>query len=156
MLTRFATLGTRAPRRVLAVAALVTVLAAAAAARIVRDPWEYNFDRLGSRGSKHGGAGEWSNKAEAVFGGKTNVAGAMMLADTPEQVPEVKAAILENDRRDPQGSLIASIATVADFLPGSTELQERKLRALARIRERPAYAKLRERAREIEELKAQF
>ncbi len=28
--------------------------------------------------------------------------------------------------------------------------------ALARIRERPAYAKLRERAREIEELKAQF
>jgi Arc/MetJ-type ribon-helix-helix transcriptional regulator len=28
--------------------------------------------------------------------------------------------------------------------------------ALARIRERPAYAKLRERAREIDELKAQF
>jgi hypothetical protein len=28
--------------------------------------------------------------------------------------------------------------------------------ALARIRERPAYARLRERAREIEELKAQF
>lgn len=28
--------------------------------------------------------------------------------------------------------------------------------ALARIRERPAYAQLRERAREIEELKAQF
>ena len=43
--------------------------------------------QLGSKGSqKSGGAGEWSNKAEKVFGGKMNIAGALMLADTPEQV----------------------------------------------------------------------
>jgi uncharacterized protein len=126
----------KAPWVIVASAAALTALAAAPIRGLLHDPWEYNFDRLGSRASKHGGAGDWSNKAEAVFGGKSNVAGAMMLADTPEQVPEVKAAILENDRRDPEGSLIASIATVDDFLPGSPEIQARKIRALARIRER--------------------
>ena len=121
------------------VAAIAVVLMAAAAWRLpgfLRDPWEYNFDRLGSRGSKQGGAGEWSNKAEKVFGGKMNVAGALMLADTPEQVPALKAQIVANDSADPQGRLIADIATVYDLLPGSPEEQGRKLETLDRIRER--------------------
>ncbi|MGD0677835.1 MAG: MMPL family transporter [Polyangiaceae bacterium] len=114
-------------------------LAAVAVWRVpgfLRDPWEYDFDRLGSRGSKHGGAGEWSVKSEKVFGGKMNVAGALMLADRPEQVPLVKAQILANDASDPQGRLIAEIATVGDLLPGNTEEQNRKLEVLDRIRER--------------------
>jgi len=121
------------------VAAIAIVLMAAAAWRLpgfLRDPWEYNFDRLGSRGSKHGGAGEWSNKAERVFGGKMNVAGALMLADTPEQVPALKAQIVANDSADPQGRLVADIATVYDLLPGSRDEQRRKLETLDRIRER--------------------
>ncbi|HEV3192212.1 MAG TPA: MMPL family transporter, partial [Polyangiaceae bacterium] len=126
----------RAP---LSVAAIAVVLMAAAAWRLpgfLRDPWEYNFDRLGSRGSKQGGAGEWSNKAEKVFGGKMNVAGALMLADAPEQVPALKAQIVANDSADRQGRLIADIATVYDLLPGSPDEQGRKLETLDRIRER--------------------
>jgi predicted RND superfamily exporter protein len=126
----------RAPAAVVAIAFAATALAAVPVRAFLRDPWEYNFDHLGSRESKHGGAGEWSNKAEAVFGGKMNVAGALMLADAPEQVAEVKAAILGNDARDPQGSLIAGVTTIEDFLPGAPALQERKLAALARIRGR--------------------
>ena len=126
----------RAPRALLLAGLLVTGLAATQIPSFLKDPWEYNFDRLGSRGSKHGGVGEWSNKAEAVFGGKMNVAGALMLADAPEQVPEVKRRILENDARDPGGSLVAGVTTIDDFLPGTPEEQERKIAALSRIRDR--------------------
>jgi hypothetical protein len=115
------------------------VLTSAAAWKIpafLRDPWEYDFDRLGSRSSKHGGAGDWSVKAEKIFGGKMNVAGALMLADTAEQVPALKAQILLNDASDPKGSLIAEISTVWDLLPGSVEEQNQKLAILDRIRDR--------------------
>jgi len=126
----------RAPGLLVAVAVAATAIAAWRIPGFLRDPWEYNFDHLGSRGSKEGGAGEWSNKAERVFGGKMNVAGALMLADTPEQVPAVKAQILANDAADPRGPLIAEIATISDLLPGSPDEQRGKLELLARIRDR--------------------
>jgi predicted RND superfamily exporter protein len=126
----------RAPWAFIAVAALLTVIAAWKLPKFLRDPWEYNFDALGSRASKHGGAGEWSNKAEQVFGGKMNIAGALMLADTPEQVPFVKEAIFARDALDPQGRLVSEVATVADLLPGTVEEQKEKLAVLDRIRDR--------------------
>ncbi len=127
----------RAPYAFVALALAVTAVAAWKAPAFLRDPWEYDFERLGSRGSKQqGGAGEWSNKADKVFGGKTNVAGALTLADTPEQVPLLKAQIIANDEADPQGRLIADVATVADLMPGSAEEQREKLDVLDRIRDR--------------------
>ena len=126
----------RLPWAFVAAAVAVTAVAAWKIPEFLRDPWEYNFDRLGSRGSKQGGAGEWSNKAEHVFGGKMNVAGALMLADTAEQVPLVKERILANDAADPQGKLIAEVATVYDLLPGTVQEQTKKLEVLRRIHER--------------------
>jgi hypothetical protein len=126
----------RAPWAILAGVGVLTALAAWKAPSFLRDPWEYNFAKLGSRGSAQSGAGEWSNKAEEVFGGKMNVAGAMMLADSAEQVPLVEARILANDAADPQGSLIADVATAYDVLPGTPAEQEQKLAILARIRDR--------------------
>src|SRR5207253_2260812 len=54
----------RAPRVFVATAVVITAVAAIRIPSFLRDPWEYDFDHLGSRGSKHGGAGEWSVKAE--------------------------------------------------------------------------------------------
>jgi hypothetical protein len=71
-----------------------------------------------------------------VFRGKMNIAGALMLADTPEQVPLVKAQILANDARDPRGPMIAEIATIDDVIPGTIGEQQAKLDVLARIRDR--------------------
>lgn len=141
----------------LVLAAGVTVAAAWKIPAFLRDPWEYNFAHLGSRGSARSGAGEWSNKAERVFGGKMNVAGALMLADSAEQVPLLEKQILANDAADPQGSLIADVATAYDLLPGSPEEQAKKLEVLGRIRDRLTPAVLHdlpedERAR-VEELK---
>ncbi len=126
----------RAPWVFVSAAVALTALAALRIPRFLRDPWEYDFDHLGSRGTKRGGAGEWSNRAEKVFGGKMNVAGALMLADRPEQVSLLRAQILANDAADPKGRLVADVATVYDLLPGTPEQQQQKLATLGRIRER--------------------
>ena len=126
----------KVPYAFVGLALAVTACAAWKAPAFLRDPWEYDFERLGSKGSKHGGAGEWSNKADKVFGGKMNVAGALTLADTPEQVPLVKAQMIANDEADPQGRLIADVATVSDLMPGTADEQKEKLAALDRIRDR--------------------
>jgi len=102
----------------------------------LRDPWEYNFSKLGSRSSKVGGAGEWTNKADEVFRGKQNISGTLVLADAPEQVLALESQILDNDKADPKGQLIEDIVTVHDFLPGIPQLQKDKLAVLARIRDR--------------------
>jgi predicted RND superfamily exporter protein len=110
--------------------------AAVRAPSYLRDPWEYDLGKLGSRHSDRSGAGRWSDRANEVFGGKMNVAGALVLADRPDQVPLLKQQILANDARDPQGPLIAEIATIDDLLPGTAEQQKEKLAILDRIRSR--------------------
>jgi predicted RND superfamily exporter protein len=105
--------------------------------KFLADPWEYDFDKLGSRQSKqNGGVGAWSTKADEVFGGKMNIAGALMLADSREQVAAVKAAIFERDAQDPQGRLVSEVVTIDDYLPGTASEQERKLKLLASIRKK--------------------
>ncbi len=131
-----ARLTTSHPWPFVAAGVLVVTASAAVATSYVRDPWEYDLGKLGSKSSDRTGAGEWSNKANAVFGGKMNIAGARMLADSPEQVPALKKKVLENDASDPAGPMIAEVTTLDDVLPGSRAQQEEKLAVLARIRER--------------------
>jgi predicted RND superfamily exporter protein len=136
-ITHLAALSTRrSPWIFLATATVATLLAATRIPRYLRDPWEYDFGKLGSRETEKTGAGEWSNKANEVFGGKANIAGAVMLADTPREVPLVKRQILENDKQDPQGPMIDEVTTLDDFLPGSADEQSEKLAVLDDIRSR--------------------
>lgn len=132
----FAWLALRRPRVVVALGLAVFVVAVVPVPRWIVDPWEYDFGKLGSRSSDVEGPGEWSNKANEVFGGKMNIAGAVMIADSVEQVPLVKAKILANDARDPQGTMISEIVTIDDALPGPRSMQESKLAVLERIRSR--------------------
>ena len=128
---------TRFPWAFVIVPILLTLWSVSHLHGYLQDPWEYNFSKLGSRSSKAGGAGEWSNKADnEVFKGKQNISGVLILADTPEQVQELHDTILAADRKDPQGPLIEDIATVADFLPGDEAFQKKKLDVLERIRDR--------------------
>ena len=132
-----AQLTARRPWLFLGLASVISLVALVKIPAFLRDPWEYNFARLGSTSSKvEGGAGDWSTKAEVVFGGKMNIAGARMLATSPEQVPAVKAQILTNDAKDPQGKLVAEVNTIADLMPGPESEQKAKLAVLDRIRDR--------------------
>lgn len=135
----FAWLTERFPKTLVVLFLGITAACAYTLPAYLRDPWEYNFHNLGSRGSKAqggGGAGEWSNKADAVFQGKADISGARIMADTPEQVPQVRAKILAADAQDPQGKLISNIVTLDDFLPGTAEEQKKKLEVLDRMRDR--------------------
>jgi predicted RND superfamily exporter protein len=126
----------RAGAAVLALVAAVTAVACLPVPRYLADPWEYDFGKLGSAHDDRDGSGEWQDRANLVFGGKSDVAGALMLADTPEQAPLVKRAILANDARDPRGPMISRVVTVDDLLPGSFAEQEEKLAVIDRIRGR--------------------
>ena len=126
----------RAPWLFVLVAGAAVAFFGVRAASFLKDPWEYDFSRLGSRETKAHGAGYWSNQAEAVFGGRINVAGVRIVADSVEQVPALKAQILANDARDPAGTLLENVVTVWDMLPGSPSEQRAKLAVLARIRDR--------------------
>jgi hypothetical protein len=115
------------------------VLSAVAAWKLpdyLRDPWEYDFSKLGSARTHDKGAGAWSSKADRVFGGRANVAGAMMVADSSGQVPLIKRQILEKDVASGDGRAIDDVVTVWDLLPGSPEEQRAKLGVLERLRGR--------------------
>jgi uncharacterized protein len=126
----------RRPALFVGLAAFVTVLALWKLPGFLRDPWEYDFDKLGSKGARQSGAFQVSAKASKILQGTRNLEGALVLADKPEQVPLVKERILANDAADPKGALIDSVTTIADYLPGTPTEQHTKLDVLDRIRER--------------------
>ena len=122
---------------ILAVATVITLVLFYKIPGYVRDPWEYHFDKLGSKGTRQaGGANEWSSNADKIFGRKLNIAGARILVDHPGQTSAVKAQIFANDAKDPEGKLIVDITTVENLLPGDAKLQAQKLAVLERIRGR--------------------
>lgn len=126
----------RWPHYFVLAATLLTLVLAIKIPSFLRDPWEYNFDKLGSKGARQSGAFQWSAKADRILAGRMNLAGSLVLADHPEQVPEVKERILANDAADPQGALIDTITTLNDFLPSPSDTQTAKLAVLERIRDR--------------------
>ncbi len=126
----------RFPKVVVAVCVLFTLAAATQIPKYLSDPWEYSFHKLGSKSTKQSGAGEWSNKCDAVFQGKQDISGVRMLADSPEQVPLLKEKILANDAADPQGRLIEKLVTIQDFLPGTRVEQQAKLEVIERMLDR--------------------
>ena len=122
---------------ILAVATVITLGLAYKIPGYVKDPWEYHFDKLGSKGTRQsGGANEWSSNADKIFGRKLNIAGARILVDHPGQTSAVKAQIFANDAKDPEGKLIVDITTVENLLPGNEKVQAQKLEVLDRIRSR--------------------
>ncbi len=126
----------RWPRVFVGIAIVTTLVAAVQLPVFLRDPWEYDFDKLGSKGARSTGAFQWTEKADAIVRGKKTLEGAIVLADRPDQVLRVKERILANDAADPRGPLIEAVNTLWDYLPGSPEEQAQKLRVLAQLRER--------------------
>jgi uncharacterized protein len=118
------------------VVAVLTIAAAWKLPSFLQDPWEYDFDKLGSTHARASGAFAWSAKANAILRSGKSEGGTIVLADKPEQVTLVKARILANDAVDPQGTLIESVTTLWDYLPGTTDEQKAKLEVLTRLRER--------------------
>ncbi|HVH43506.1 MAG TPA: MMPL family transporter [Labilithrix sp.] len=117
-------------------ATFITVVLALRLPSFLADPWEYDFDKLGSKGARTSGAFRWSAKADRILAGRMNLAGSLVLADHPDQVPSVKERIVANDVADPEGAMIETITTLNDFLPGTAAEQKAKLEIIDRLRDR--------------------
>ncbi|MBX3227704.1 MAG: MMPL family transporter [Labilithrix sp.] len=124
------------PRVFVGVATAITLVAAFKLPTFLKDPWEYDFDKLGSQVARKGGAFQVTTAVDLIFGKGTKLDGSLVLVDKIEQAPLVKARILDKDRLDREGALIDDITTIDDFLPGAVDLQTKKLEVLERIRER--------------------
>ncbi|MDB4931929.1 MAG: exporters of the superfamily [Myxococcaceae bacterium] len=128
-----AVITSRYPKQILAVGAVLCVWSAVALPKYLRDPWEYNFANLGSRGSRHTGADAWSSRADRIFvgrGGSPDI----LLADRFEDVLELSAALLHRDQERTGGRFIDHIETAWDRLGGQPAAMTRKLEILQTIR----------------------
>jgi hypothetical protein len=145
-------LGDLTGRFPLPVLALGVAFLAAAAWKVpnyLRDPWEYNFAKLGSDGSRQSGADAWSSEADRVFranlpappsGPLTEArlqgpgASDLLLADTMADALPLAEAVVARDRTRSGGRFVHHVETVWDVLGGTPPVVARKLALLDAIR----------------------
>ncbi|MBL8602508.1 MAG: MMPL family transporter [Myxococcales bacterium] len=120
---------------VVAIGLALTALATVKLPRYAQDPWEYNFSKLGSRGSRRTGAEVWSYRARQVFRGSGRTPD-ILLADSIADVPSLTEALRQRDLQRTGGRYIERVETVFDRLGGTPEVVQQKLALLGRIRTR--------------------
>ncbi len=118
---------------VLTLGAVISVAAAVQLPTYLHDPWEYNFSKLGSRGSHHAGAGQWSNQADRLFA--SHGSPTMLLANTMDEVLPLVAALRRRDQEITHGTYIQRVETIYDRLGGTPAVVARKLEILRDIRD---------------------
>jgi predicted RND superfamily exporter protein len=100
----------------------------------LKDPWEYNFSRLGSSSSKKAGAGRWSKKANKIYGSRGSPM--LVLADDVEGVTDLRLQLLAADQKVTGGKYIERIDTIHDRLGGPPNVVLDKLQTLSAIRKK--------------------
>lgn len=123
----------RYPVPILLASAALCLWSALALPGFLRDPWEYDFANLRSRGSRHTGADAWSSRAGRIFVGRSSSPD-ILLADRFEDVLALAAALRERDRQRTGGRYIDHIETAWDRLGGPPDEMARKLEILGQIR----------------------
>ncbi|MBI5482273.1 MAG: MMPL family transporter [Deltaproteobacteria bacterium] len=118
------------PKLVLLAATALTLAAIVPFPRYVRDPFEYDFRKLGNQLSQKGaGATAVSRRVSPIFG--RELSPNFVIADHPSQVEEIRQQLREQDKRF---AILGDIKTINDFLPGAPPEQREKLQILAQIR----------------------
>ncbi len=131
-LGRLASLVSRRPGGVLVGVTLVTLGAAIGAAHFGADAFEYDFRKLSSQLKKTDDDQRWDKSLDSTFGRWPDPT--VILADRPEDVPAIRAAIRRNDANNGGKPVIGRIVTLDDVLPGEPASQGRKLAMLREIR----------------------
>jgi uncharacterized protein len=120
----------RHPKLLLALGVSLTIAAIVPLPRYVRDPFEYDFRRLGNQASRrHGGASALSGRLDPIFG--RSLQPSFVIADDPSQVEEIREQLRERDKRH---KVLGDVWTINDFVPGTPAVQKGKLEILAQIR----------------------
>jgi hypothetical protein len=119
----------RYPRVLVAAGAAITILALVPVPNYVRDPFEYDFRKLGNQRSRYSGAGKLSYKLDPIFG--RSLTPSFILADKADEVEDIRRRLRAQDEHY---RILGDIKTINDFLPGSAAEQQQKLEILTKIR----------------------
>ena len=103
----------------------------------LHDPFEYDFGKLSSKIHSSSEAKQFNQSIDKLFGRWPSPT--IILANRIDDVEDVKSTIRRQDAERARTSwkktpVIGQITTVWDLLPGTLELQQRKLDLLANIR----------------------
>lgn len=141
-----ATLVSRRASTVVAISALVTVGAVLGLRHFARAPFEYDFRRLRADVARSPERHQFDDNLNDLLGRWHSPT--VVLADRLDQVEAIRAQIAANDSRE--RPVIGQVVTIYDVLPGTPEVQRRKLALLAEIRrltDDPSLATLSEKQR---------
>jgi uncharacterized protein len=117
---------------VLVASLAVTLVAAGGLLHFNAAPFEYDFRRLNARLAVTETAQQFEFKQSELFGRWPSPT--IILADRVSEVEAVRAAIRRQDAANPRPDVIGQIVTVFDVLPGTPEVQARKLALIDQIR----------------------
>jgi predicted RND superfamily exporter protein len=126
-----------------AVSVVVTIIGAGSLlglTHFLKDPFEYDFRRLNAKLNSTKEAQEFGKSFDKLFGRWPSPT--IVLADSVDEVEDIKQTIRRQDaeqaaqRPDPNApgaKTIGQIVTIYDLLPGTPEVQQRKLALIADI-----------------------
>jgi predicted RND superfamily exporter protein len=117
------------PWRVVLAGLGLTLLALVPLTSFVKDPFEYDFDKLRNQAARRSDAERLSQRLDPIFG--RSLSPGFVLADDARQIPEIKRRLEARDRAE---HVLGSIKTLDDYLPGSPDEQARKLALIDEMR----------------------
>ena len=120
------------PGVVALVAGLLTALCGRGLVHFVDAPFEYDFRKLNAKLDTTQDAKAFNRSMESLFGRWPSPT--IVLADSRAETESIRRAIRKQDRATGDKRVIGQIVTVYDLLPGTPEVQARKLALLANIR----------------------
>jgi predicted RND superfamily exporter protein len=120
------------PGRVAVVASVLTAVCGYGLLHFVNAPFEYDFRKLNTSLRTTQDAQAFENNLDDLFGRWPSPT--IILADTVAETESIREAIFKQDASTGDKRVIGQVATVYDLLPGTPEVQERKLATLAKIR----------------------
>jgi hypothetical protein len=112
--------------------AALTVASVVGLRHFLQDPFEYDFRKLNAKLNTSEEAKQFNRSLDTMFGRWPSPT--IILADKLDEVESIKATIRRQDAQAPGPDVVGQIATIYDLLPGTPEVQERKLALLADIR----------------------
>jgi uncharacterized protein len=132
LLGRLGGLVERHPNSILVAGGVITVAMAAGLSRFRKDAFEYDFRKLSATIKVDQRADSFDKDKDELFGRWPHPT--VLLADRTEDIEPLRAAIRRADQTLPGNDVIGQMLSVHDILPGTPELQKRKLSLLADIR----------------------
>ncbi len=111
---------------------VLTIVALLGARHFLSDPFEYDFRKLSTNTTSTEQAQRFTQNADTLFGRWPSPT--IVLADTVGDVEKLEATIRRQDMGAPGPDVIGQVTTIFDLLPGTPDVQQKRLTLIEEIR----------------------